>query len=54
MSRSPSGAACSIRVWRTLLDLNEIRPCFDDLPLVIVEDSNLNARMWGERTPDAP
>ncbi|MBP7830325.1 MAG: DUF3137 domain-containing protein [Kiritimatiellae bacterium] len=39
------------RVWRSLIDYDEIRGYFEDLQLVIgiVEDLNLNTRIWGER-----
>lgn len=39
------------RIWRSIVDYREIRSYFDDLQLVIgiVEDLNLNTRIWGER-----
>lgn len=43
------------RVWRSLLDFGEIQTYFENLQLVvgIVEDLNLNTRIWGERGPGA-
>jgi hypothetical protein len=43
------------RVWRTLLCFDEIQTYFDDLQLVIgiVQDLNLNTRIWGRRALDA-
>lgn len=39
------------RIWRSLIDYREIRGYFENLQLVlgIVEELNLNTRIWGER-----